>query len=63
MNSDINWRNISDDESLFWPQNQHRRIIAHTVNDLIWDSYAKYVGKDYVLKDCQYTVVKYAYMD
>lgn len=63
MNSDINWRDISNDHSIFLPQNQERRIIVHTFNDLIWDSYAKYVDRDYVLKDCQYHVVKYAYMN
>lgn len=61
--SDINWRDIDEDDSLFLEENQQRRIIAHTTNDLIWDSYAKYVDRKHVLKDCQYTVVKYAYLD
>ena len=61
--SDVNWRDINEDHSLFYPNNEKLRIIAHTTNDLIWDCVANNVDRNYVLKDCQYTVVRYAYLE
>jgi hypothetical protein len=60
--SDVNWRNINEDQSIFLEENKHRRIIAQTTNDLIWDSFASYVDcNTYVLKECEYKVERYAY--
>jgi len=60
--SDVNWRDIEKDRSIFQEENKHRRIIAQTTNDLIWDSFASYVDcNTYVLKECDYKVERYAY--
>ena len=60
--NDINWRIITEDKSLFLEENKDKRIIAETINGLIWDSFARYVDPyTHVLKECQYKVERYAY--
>ena len=59
--NDINWRYISEDDSLFLEENKHHRIIVETNNGTIWDTFARYVDRKHILTTCEYKVVRYAY--
>ncbi len=63
--SDINWRNITEDESLFDEQNKDREILIETAdNNSLHFSKARYVQNyPYMDRSIQQPVARYAYID
>ena len=64
-NSDINWRHISEDQSLFERENQDREILIETAdNRSMHFSKARYVQPyPYMDRSIQQPVARYAYID
>lgn len=59
---DINWRDISEDESVFLPENKRRTILVET--DVTMDvSVAQYVDRNYMLTTREEKVIRYAFID
>ncbi len=63
--TDINWRDINDDDSVFLPENAHRTILVET--DVTIDvSVAMYVDKysyPHILRTREEKVIRYAFID
>ncbi len=60
--SDVNWRYIEFDKSIFLPENSNKDIIVLTNKGLVRETKAKYVDSDYFMKCCQEIVMLYAYL-
>jgi hypothetical protein len=63
INTDITWRDISEDNSVFLPENKERQILVET--EITLDiSMAKYVDKyDNYLKTRDERVIRYSFID
>jgi hypothetical protein len=61
--SDVNWRDIKEDRSLFYEENCHRKILVVTDVGVIRESVAKYVDRYNFETCCEEYVVKYAYLN
>jgi hypothetical protein len=63
--SDINWRDITEDESLFDEQNKDREILIETAdNRSLHFSKARYVQSyPYMDRSIQQPVARYAFID
>ena len=63
INTDITWRDISEDKSVFLPENKERQILVET--EMTLDiSMAKYVDKyDNYLKTRDERVIRYSFID
>jgi hypothetical protein len=63
--SDINWRLISEDESLFEKENRNREILIETAdNHSMHFSKACYVQRyPYIDRSIQQPVARYAFID
>lgn len=61
-NSDIQWRNIKKDHSVFLPENQDRQILVETETALDF-SLAKYVCANHYLKCGDEEIIRYAFID
>ena len=63
INTDITWRDISEDNSVFLPENKERQILVET--EMTLDiSMAKYVDKyDNYLKTRDERVLRYSFID
>lgn len=63
INTDITWRDISEDNSVFLPENKERQILVET--EMAMDiSMAKYVDKyNNYLKTRDERVVRYSFID
>lgn len=63
--TDINWRDINDDDSVFLPENKNRQILVET--DVTIDvCTAKYVDKHsypHMLRTREEKVIRYAFID
>ena len=60
--SDINWRYIEFDKSIFLPENSNKDIIVLTNKGLVRETKAEYVDSDYFMKCCEEIVMIYAYL-
>jgi hypothetical protein len=60
--SDVNWRDITLDKSIFLPENSNKEIIVLTNKGLVRETKAKYVDLDYFMKCCEEIVMFYAYL-
>ncbi len=61
--SDINWRDISEDRSLFEQENWDREILIVTNTGSMHFSKARYVEYTYYDNSIEQLVVRYAYID
>ena len=64
--SDINWRLISEDQSLFEKENRNREILIETSNHSMHFSKASYVQSypcPYMDRSIQQPIARYAYID
>ena len=63
INTNITWRDISEDNSVFLPENKERQILVET--EITLDiSMAKYVDKyDNYLKTRDERVIRYSFID
>ena len=62
IKNDINWRDISEDKSVFLPENKRRTILVET--DVTLDvSVAQYVDRNYTLTTREEKVIRYAFID
>jgi hypothetical protein len=61
--SDINWREISEDRSLFKKENWDREILIVTTTGSMHFSKARYVTYTHYDKSIEQLVVRYAYID
>ena len=62
--SDINWRDISEDRSLFEKENWDREILIVTTTGSMHFSKARYVEyTTYIDRSIQQLVARYAYID
>jgi hypothetical protein len=63
INTDITWRDISEDNSVFLPENKERQILVET--EITLDiSMAKYVDKyNNYLKTRDERVIRYSFID
>jgi hypothetical protein len=62
-NSDINWRDISEDRSLFEKENWDREILVQTTTGSMHFSKARHVDYNYTDHGIDQTVARYAYID
>ena len=61
-NSDVTWRDIREDNSVFLPENKRRTILVET--DVTLDvSVAQYVDQNYTLTTREEKVIRYAFID
>lgn len=61
--SDINWRDINEDRSVFLPENKRKEILVETdvTTRLDW---AEHINPhNNLLKTCKETVKRYAFLD
>ena len=63
--SDINWRDIKKDHSIFDPINKDREILVETDVTLRidWAKHVHYDRGDYELKTTQEKVLRYAFIN
>ena len=61
--SDINWRNIEGDFSIFAPENKYKSILIFTELGVIRESLGRYVEPwGYKCNACGEKVIKYAFI-
>jgi hypothetical protein len=63
--SDINWRDIEEDHSIFDPSNKHREILVETDVTLRidWAKHVTYNRGDYELRTVEEKVLRYAFIN
>jgi hypothetical protein len=63
--SDINWRDIKKDHSIFEPSNKNRVILVETdvTTRIDWAKHVEYNRGDYELRTTQEKVLRYAFID
>ena len=61
--SDVNWRDINEDRSLFEKENWDREILVKTTKDILRETKARYVYYTHYMKCCEEFVKLYAYLE